>query len=186
MRRVAITVGVAAVLIGAAVAVRPGLAPVTRGVSLATILVGALALVGGVRAVMGRLRGTGNRADLPEIEHRRRYPIPGDELDDRLVVLSGPPTRERDQVLHEVRERVREAAVATLVREGYSQAEARAALGAGTWSDDPRAVALFADPGDTSIQGVLEIARQREPAHRLRIERAIDDLAARHGGDGDG
>lgn len=186
MSRLTVTLGVAAVGTGAAIVLRPGLAAGTAGPSLVVLFVGAIALVEGVRAALQRLRGRRSRAALPEIERPRRYPTPGDEVDAGLRRLSARPSLERDRRLADLRRRVREAAIARLVAEGHSEATARAALAAGTWTDDPQAAALLADAVEVPLNRRLRAAFRREPAHRLRLRRAIDELAARSGGTRDG
>ncbi len=179
MRRLLATLGVAAVVSGAAVAANPGLATGRSSMSLAVVFVGVLALLEGVNAVMDRLGGDRSRAELPTVERRRQLPTPGDDVDVALGRLAGPPSAERDRQLGELRRRLRRLAVDTLVAEGHTEAEARTALAAGTWTDDPHAAALFADATAVPDGPGLVDRLRGESGHRLRVRRAIDRLAER-------
>jgi len=188
MSRLTVPLGVAAVGLGAAVVLRPELAAGTSTMSLLVLFVGLLALTEGARAAVERVRSSRRQAALPGVERPREYATPGDDADAALERLSRRPGRERDEVLARMRERVREAAVATLVAERYTESEADAALAEGTWTDDLHAAALFASPS-VPLGERLRGAFRREPPHRLRLRRAIAVLHERNrrngGGDGD-
>lgn len=189
MNRLAVTVGVAAAVSGIAIVLRPELVGATAGLSLVVVFVGVLALLEGVNAVRDRLGGDRRRAAPPDVERQQRFGTPGDDVDEAIARLGGPPSQARDETYADLRHRTRQVAVATLAAEGYTESEARAALADGSWTDDGQAAALFADP--TAVPDATDL-RDRvmgESTYRLRVRRAIDVIAGRDrrrrgGGDG--
>jgi uncharacterized repeat protein (TIGR01451 family) len=168
--RLLVPVGVLAAAAGTVFVLRPGLAPPVPLATLFVLGVWAVGLVGTGLAVLGRLTDPGPEAGrLPTAGDRPPYPVPGDDLADRTasVGASERDAAERDRI----RERVRDAAAAVLVRcDGLSDAEARARVDAGDWTDDDEAASLFADEGRRD--GV-------ETGFAPRVERATAAVADR-------
>ncbi|MGM0590816.1 MAG: DUF7269 family protein [Halobacteriota archaeon] len=143
-RRLLVASGIVAFGLGVAVLTFPDavFVPLDR---LVVILVGLLALVQAFRAVESRHRTKLRHVDLPDVELPPSAPTPGDRLDDALSQF----TDARRVYYHgsHVREDLSAAVVAVLSRYGsYSEEAARERLDAGTWTDDPYAVAFLRDP----------------------------------------
>lgn len=167
-RRVLVGVGVAAAAAGVALTLRPGL--VSGGFLTSAFVVGVWAVAFGGAAYAGFVRLTASGVDdggLPNASERPDCPVPGDDVGERVAAVgaSDRDAAERDVI----RDRVRRAAVATLVRErGLTPAAARRRLAGSTWTDDPEAARLF--DRDTRHEGV-------ESDFDVRFASAVDALA---------
>jgi len=171
LRRLLVPVGVLAAAVGGAFTLRPGLVPDLPLTTLFVLGVWAVGLAGAGLAVLGRLtdRGSGT-GRLPTAGERPDYPVPGDTLAGRVVAVgaSERDAAERDRL----RDRIRDAAVAVLARSaGLTDADALARVGAGDWTDDAEAAALFSG-GDGRHDHV-------ETGFASRVERAATAVADR-------
>lgn len=144
MRRLLTAVGLLAAALGIAFAVAPGLAAGVGASQVLVTLVGAFALVQGVRALQARRRGELQQLDPPTPEESTAIPVPGDDLDERIARLRS--VRRSASERAEVRNRLTETAVAALMRrENCSRETAVERVTAGTWTDDSRAAAFLGD-----------------------------------------
>lgn len=154
MRRLPAAAGVVAVCAGVAVVLTGVVGPFTLNDAFVT-LVGLLAVVQGLRYANGRRRTEFHAAVTDDPERRWHAPVPGTEFDEVLAGIGGvprPATRDR------VRDRVRAAAVGTLVaREGVTEERAAEMLAAGTWTDDPAAAGFFSDEVGLPLRVYLRV-----------------------------
>lgn len=147
MRPLAV-VGVAAVAVGFVAVANRGVAAALDPSAVVVTLIGALAVVQGVRYANER-RGRDRRiADPGEPERRELATVPGADLDERIARVADA-SRGGYASRRELRERVRTVAVAAVARDrNCSTAAAERAVEAGTWTDDPIAAAFL--DGDAS------------------------------------
>jgi len=168
-RRLILAAGVLAVAVGLALTLAPGLVSFDLATAL-SVVVWLVALGGAAVAVYGRFDAPDAvESALPRAGERPTYGVPGDDLA-ATVATAGAGERDataRDQI----RDRVRETAVATLERfQGASPRAAGTRIDDGTWTDDERAASLFTDDRRSGREGV-------ETDFADRVERAADALA---------
>jgi hypothetical protein len=148
-------VGLAAFLLGALVVVSPstaGLVPVggvveaLGGPWVFAAVFAVLALVPLVTVMVARgLRGI-DESTPPDPEDVYGVPAPGAAFDEFVEGRGSVRERLFGDRHARLRERLRETALATLMRtEGMSRSEARTAIEQGTWTDDPVAAAFLSD-----------------------------------------
>ncbi|WP_049995960.1 DUF7269 family protein [Halococcus sediminicola] len=178
-RWLAVAGGVALVCWGLAVAVAPALADGVETTPALLTAVGLIALAGGGVAVHARFRADGDDPDLPTPETKRATPTPGAGFDEQLAALASGDRMRGARERRAVRDRLDELAVAVLVRKGDGESDAREALAAGTWTDDPYAAAFFAEAraSDVPLEERLRTAFSAEPNGRRRARHAADALA---------
>jgi hypothetical protein len=169
-------VGVAAVAVGFVAVVNRGIAAAIDPSTVVVTLVGALAVVQGVRYANER-RGRDRRIDDPgEPERRARATVPGADLDDRIARMTsssigGYASR------RELRERVRTVAVAAVARDrNCPTAAAERAVTAGDWTDDPTAAAFFADGASYPLRVRLRAAVRGRSRYGYGLRAAIDAI----------
>ncbi|MFC7142418.1 hypothetical protein ACFQMA_21590 [Halosimplex aquaticum] len=165
-----LAVGLAAVVAGVALTLRPGLVSFDFA-TLLTLGIWAVALVGVALAAVQRFDGEDDSTGaLPRAGERPDYAVPGDDL---AAAVGAVGASERDAAERDrIRERLRATAVEALERfEGDSPAEADARLAEGAWTGDPDAAALFADDGDAGIHADVD------PDFDRRAERAAAAIA---------
>lgn len=168
VRRALLVAGLLVAGAGLALAVAPGLAPDLRVPTVAFAALGVLAAVAGAAVTVDRLRPASPTAP-PE---RPAVAVPGEAFDRRLAGLSARD----DDAVAAVREEVRAAAVAALVRHrGHPPAEARALVRSGDWTDDGAAAAFLAEaePEPPRLAWLRTLATG-EPRAARRARRAVD------------
>lgn len=181
LRRLALPTGVVALGLGAVALVEPGLIPLDPD-RFVVSLVGVLALVQALRVARSRYRDTVDEADTPDPERPVATPTPGDELETAATEFLG-----RQRAFHyrtRIEDGLRTAARTVLTRYGpYSDAEARALLETGAWTDDPYAAGFLGDVDAPSpslrsrIRGVLG----DESSFQRSARRTVDEIAAKAG-----
>lgn len=168
-RRILLGLGLAAVVGGIALTLRPGLIQFDFA-ALLTLGIWGVALVGVALAVFERLDGDEESAGaLPRAGERPSYAVPGDDLAQAVgtVGAGAQAAHERDQI----RARLRESAVETLKRfEAIDPDAAASRVEEGSWTDGPDARALFADDDSGVHEGV-------EPDFDHHAERAAAAVA---------
>lgn len=170
--------GVLAVGAGLVVMAAPGLAgPVGAGEGV-LFLFGLLAAIQTVRTAGDYWRRPYVEATLPDVEGVESGSVPGERLDGLLARDGrGARTYRRNVVRY-----VRHVAVEVLAAEtGRSEADVRASLDDGTWTDDPVAAALFTDDIDPSWPDAVRAALGVETAFQRRVRRAVGALERRVG-----
>lgn len=162
----------------------------SRGMLLA---VAALAAIQGYRVARDRRRTALQVAETGDPETEQDLAVPGDDFDDllaRVRRLHSPYGRtignRRDSFVQHrrrIKRRLESAAVATITRKfGCTEAAAREAIEAGTWTEDPYAAAFFTG----RLEGVdwrdrlrLRFAAQSQFERRAtHAAQAIADLSA--------
>ncbi|WP_254537040.1 DUF7269 family protein [Halomarina litorea] len=181
MRRLAV-LGALLALLGLAVAFVPSLLgnPLP---SVLVSLVGAAALLGGVRVGLSRY-ANGSEPVLPTPERRQSASVPGDGFDvdlgraSRHGRVGGATDRDR------LRDDLHATAVEVLVRyDGNSPAEAADRLAAGTWTDDRHAAAFFAaEPVELPLTDRVRFAVTSDSAFRRQATHAVAALDGRVAG----
>lgn len=148
--------GVAVGLVGLGIALSPGVAGTVDLTAIPIQFVGFAAIVIAILGYMARRRAEFPRGDPPSVEEWPELGRPGSDVDAALAEATvanwvGHSRR------RELRERLFETAIEVLrATEGCDRERAIEILGEGTWTDDRRAVALFADePPPTPIEDVV-------------------------------
>lgn len=169
-------VGVAAVAVGFVAVVNRSIAAAIDPSTVVVTLIGALAVVQGVRYANER-RGRDRRAADPgEPERRAPATVPGADLDERIGRMTaashgGYASR------RELRERVRAVAVAAVARDrNCSTAAAERAVEVGTWTDDPTAAAFLASDASYPIGVRLRAGIRGRSRYGYGLRAAIDTI----------
>ena len=151
---------------------------VPLGVGAAVVLAGSLAS----RTVRGV-----DQARPPDPERVPTAAAPGSEFD-RLVGGGWRTAMAAIRRREELHERVREAAIRTLVREtGCTRTEARRRVEAGTWTEDHEAAAFLVEEsngGRPSAAEIVGAAMRLELPLQRRARRAAAAVARLHGSGG--
>jgi len=169
-------VGVAAVAVGFVAVANRGVAAAIDPSTLVVTLIGALAVVQGVRYANER-RGRDRRtADPGEPERRAPATVPGADLDERIArMTAASPGAYASR--RELRERARAVAVAAVARErNCSTAAAERAVDVGTWTDDRTAAAFFAGDASYPIRVRLRAAVRGRSRYGYGLRAAIDAI----------
>lgn len=174
--RLTTVLGVVLGLVGLAAVAVPEL---TTGLPTGDFVVqvlGALLVLGGLREVQRRRRTPGSYAETPDTEQAVELPTPGADFDDRLARFTGRRYRisERERLRDTLAEVTRE----TLQRRlDYTEADAEAAMRAGTWTDDRYAAAAFASKG-MAVSRTEQIRELVNPgsSFRRRTRHVVDEL----------
>lgn len=178
-------VGIAATGMGVAIAISPGLAATVSVPTIPISALGAISLVFAAGVALRRRDATVRGAEPSEVEKVVEHPRPGDSFDTAIRSASGIGI---DAARHrrEGREHLADVAIDVLVlTEGYTEAEADAALAEGTWTDDPVAAACFAaEPPSPGLGGVLSRYVDRRSQYERELVHAIDALDALLSGEG--
>lgn len=148
--------GIAVALLGFSFAVAPSIG---AGIDLSVIpvqFVGFAAVGLAVLGFLARRRREGSRADPPVVETMPDLGRPGADADTALTEakgfgILGHTSREQ------LRDRIYSLAIETIVAtDGCTRDEAAEILREGTWTDEPRAIAMFsAEPPPTPMGDVL-------------------------------
>lgn len=177
LRRLAVAIGLVAAGTGFVFLLAPtyaGYVDVSEGF---VILVGIVALLQGLRVVSRRRGSSVVEFETPDPETRQTLPTPGDGFDDDLAMRRGRHWAARRE---RVSKRLEAAAVdAVTYVEDCSEATAREALDAGTWTDDPVAAAFFADslPQSASLWTKVRETVSLRPRFDRRAKRAARAVA---------
>lgn len=141
LRSLLASVGVALAALGIAFLVVPDAAGALGLPRLGVVLLGAIALVEGIRSLVARRRTGIDGAATGNPEHREATALPGDGFDERVAGLGRTRTRRwRGGQAERLRRRLEAAAVeATATRWRLSTEAARERVVAGEWTDDPAA-----------------------------------------------
>jgi hypothetical protein len=176
-RRLVTLVGLAAVGLGlVSVVLRE-----TFGFSLSytfVTLVGALAIVQGIRAVSQRRQSEYAETETADPERRFQVPTPGDEFDEQVTGAVGWSLRNVSEQ-RDVRNRLHQTAVDTLViHEHCSVAEAEANIEAGTWTDDAVAARFLSDDApDLPLRTRIRELFRRESRFRQQVRHTVAAIA---------
>lgn len=173
-------VGLAAVALGVLMVVEPGVATAIAADYTAVVLIGALALVQGVRVAQARRATELRSAETPDVETVRTVPTPGDGFDDRLAGLRSGPRRAVLRERADLRETLTDAAISAVAdRDHCSREQARERVEDGTWTDDPFAASFLggADAPTPPLSAKLRLVAGSESAHQVRVRRTADAVA---------
>lgn len=150
--------------------------------------VGALVVLVGVGVVTARSLSGFDGATPPEAEEVPAGTPPGDRIDRAVTDDQGARAHLRGDDRTAVRDRLRTAAVETLVRvEGQSRSTARDRVESGAWTDDRIAARFLAESGPGSLGSRLADALpggSRFQRRTVRTVEAVLDLADREPGEG--
>lgn len=180
-RRFTTAAGILALALGALAVVDHGIAALVPLDAALVSPVGVLVLVVGVYAAQQWRSAEVTTAEPPTPETATEYPVPGEEIDELLATIDGNYLRTY-QERRRVTQRVTALAVAVLAdRGGWTETDARDALEAGSWTDDPHAAAYFAGryPEWAPLRFRL---RERAPltrvTHSHQVDRAVEAIRA--------
>lgn len=190
-RRALLALGASAAVAGIAIAVDPSLA---RGLGVRGIVVtslGGLAVLQGLRVMRSRRNTDVETAEPVDAESTPTMPTPGDRFDDAVSSLSGFGRPGHVDARERIRDRLHEAALATIERRyDCTRAEAVALLRAGEWTDDPEMATFFVDAGTAADGGsdvdasVVETdaaaIADRGPGGQSRLSRLRSRLAGEY------
>jgi hypothetical protein len=142
--RPALLAGIAGVGLGVAAILDRGVAGVFDLDYLFVTFLGVVAGTIGIYYLSRRRRTPRERTSFDDPERRYRAAVPGDDLDERIRRLPLAPGIRGTR--RDVRDRLREAAVRSLVTHaGYEREAARNAVESGEWTDDPVAASFLAE-----------------------------------------
>jgi len=196
-------IGAAAVLAGFLVAFDRGVAGVLDFSYVAVTVVGAFAIVQGLRYANAR-RGTERRSlDPGEPERRARAVVPGTDFDEDVDRSTGAGRR-RYKLRNRLRDRVRTAAIAAVARDrDCARSRATDLVESGEWTDDPIAAAFLAPEVSypiahrvrtrllgrscfrTGLDAAMDAIERTDPLNPLDPRRSTPaDAGAARGGDG--
>ncbi len=142
-----IAVGVLLVILAGALMAAPGASPVVPTAPQLLFALGLVVVAVGLRYIFSR--GESSESSPPAVEGPAELPPPGNDIESQLQTLSTNPLRPNakkhwKETQVEVQTQLRSLAVRTLTgRYNLSAAEANRMLDAGTWSENPHAVAFF-------------------------------------------
>jgi len=140
-RRISLAFGGLAVAYGVLLVVAPGLAGASATTRTVVVLIGAAAGVLAFRAFLTRRDTPVEYTDVPEVESKRVFPLPGQEFTDRLHNAS---RSRRSQSRMHVRNDLERSVVTVLTTyRGLDEDAAERAISDGSWTDDPYAEAFF-------------------------------------------
>lgn len=189
MVRPLVAVGVAAVAIGFVAAADRGVAAALDPSAVVVTLIGALGVLQGLRYASARRDRTREAAAPGDPERRRPASVPGTDLDERIERAIGP-ARSKHRARRDVRDRVRELAVATVARDRNVPADAADRLvETGDWTDDATAAAFLAPRSSYPVRVRLRAmvsGRSRYEFGLRAVVDAIDRLDDEGSGDADG
>ena len=150
---------------------------------LLVVPLGALAVLSVLAVLAARARSGVDQATPPDPEQVPTAPHPGSELDRLADDGLGLRARLFSDDGERVRERLRTAAVRTVMRsDGCSREVARGRVDSGDWTDD-RAAAEFLAGGETlSVGERVAAALRGESAFQRGLHRAAAAIAVRPGG----
>jgi len=177
-----VAVGVAAVAVGFVAAVDQGVAAALDPSTTVVTLIGALGVAQGVRYANAR-RGRRRQAASPgDPERRAPAAVPGADLDERIERATGPGLgghRARSQL----RDRVREVAVATVARERNVSVEAAEHLvETGDWTDDSTAAAFLARRSSYPVRVRLRAVVSGRSRYEFGLRAVVDAIDRVEGG----
>jgi hypothetical protein len=142
-------------------------------------LLGVLAGAVGVYHLYRRREAT-RGSTTPAFEHperRFRVPVPGDDADERIRTLSA--RRQRRAAGRTVRDRLREAAIRSLVvHAGYERQTAREAVESGAWTDDPVAASFLGVEGRYPVGLRIRALFGRADLSEVGARRSVEAIAA--------
>ncbi len=175
--RPAIVAGVVAVALGFVAVLDRGIAGLFDLGYLFVTFLGIVAGAIGVYYLSQRRNTPRESTAFGDPEHRYRAAVPGDDLEDRFAAI---PIESRFLNSHRgIRDRIREAAIGALVtHEGYDYASARAAVEAGTWTDDPAAASFLSTDGRYPPRLRLEAFVSRVDVSVLGARRSVEAILA--------
>lgn len=175
MRPLAI-LGAATVVTGFVVVFERGLAGRFDFSYTFVTLVGALAVVQGLRYALGRRKADRVSVDLGDPERRYVVDVPGDDLDARIR-RSGGRTRGAKRARERIRTRLQEVAAAELVAtRDYTPTEADAAIRDGTWTDDAAAAAFLSETLTMPLRESLRARLAGQSPFRFGLSRVVAEL----------
>ncbi|WP_132057064.1 DUF308 domain-containing protein [Halorussus amylolyticus] len=173
-------IGVVAVALGVLMVVQPSLATAISADYAAVLLIGALALVQGVRIAQSRRTSEIRGAETPDVETVETMPTPGAEFDERVARMRSGPRRTTIRERADLRDALLDAAVSAVAHaENCSREDARERIDAGTWTDDVHAAAFLGgdDAPNPPFRSKLRLAFSTESVHQFRLRRAADAVA---------
>ena len=185
MRRLATVVGVVTVAAGLLVVFGGATANFDFNYTFVT-LVGALAVVQGLRYGFERRSTDFEQSTTADPELRAHVPVPGDGHDDDIANAAGWSYRAKNR-RRTVREHLRSVAVETIAtRQNVTEAAARDRLDEGTWTDDPLAAAfLGSSTSRPPLREQLRARLRREPAFSYHARRTVGAIAELQAADAD-
>lgn len=176
-----VAVGVAAVAVGFVAAVDRGVASALDPSTTVVTLVGALGVVQGVRYANARRDRERRAADPGDPERRAPATVPGADLDERVARATGSALRGH-RARRELRDRVRELAVATVARDRNVSTEAAAELvETGEWTDDATAAAFLSLGSSYPVRIRLRAALSGRSRYGFGLRAAVDAIGRLEG-----
>ncbi|OYR45709.1 hypothetical protein [Halorubrum sp. Eb13] len=186
MVRPLVALGVAAVAVGFVAAVDRGVASALDPSETVVTLIGALGVVQGLRYANARRRRRREAAAPGDPERRAPAAVPGADLDDRIERATGP-ARGGHRARRQVRERVRELAVATVARERNVSVEAAERLvETGDWTGDATAAAFLARSSSYPVRVRLRAMVTGRSRYEFGLRAVVDAIRRAEGERGAG
>ncbi|WP_144799619.1 DUF7269 family protein [Halorubrum depositum] len=179
-----VALGVAAVAVGFVAAVDRGVASALDPSTVVVTLIGALGVLQGARYANAR-RNRDRAATSPgDPERRAPATVPGADLDDRVARATGSALGGH-RARREIRDRVREVAVATVARDRNVSVEAAERLvETGEWTDDATAAAFLARPSSYPVRVRLRAAVSGRSRYEFGLRATVDAVGRLEGDNG--
>ncbi|QKY16098.1 hypothetical protein [Halorubrum sp. CBA1229] len=176
MVRPLVAVGVAAVAVGFVAAVDRGVAAALDPSTTVVTLIGALGAVQGLRYANARRNRTREAAAPGDPERRAPASVPGADLDERIERATGPALGGH-RARREVRDRVRELAVAAVARDRNAPTDAAEDLvETGEWTDDATAAAFLAPRSSYPVRVRVRAMVSGRSRYESGLRAAVDAL----------
>lgn len=176
MVRPLVAVGVAAVAVGFVAAVDRGVAAALDPSATVVTLIGALGAVQGLRYANARRNRTREAAAPGDPERRAPASVPGADLDERIERATGPALGGH-RARREVRDRVRELAVAAVARDRNAPTDAAEDLvETGEWTDDATAAAFLAPRSSYPVRVRVRAMVSGRSRYESGLRAAVDAL----------
>jgi len=171
-----VAVGVAAVAVGFVAAVDRGVAAALDPSATVVTLIGALGAVQGLRYANARRNRTREAAAPGDPERRAPASVPGADLDERIERATGPALGGH-RARREVRDRVRELAVAAVARDRNAPTDAAEDLvETGEWTDDATAAAFLAPRSSYPVRVRVRAMVSGRSRYESGLRAAVDAL----------
>lgn len=149
---------------------------------LLVVPLGALAVLSVLAVLAARARSGVDQATPPDPEQVPTAPHPGNELDRLADDGLGLRARLFSDDDERVRERLRTAAIRTVMRsDGCSREEARERVDSGDWTDDSAAAEFLAGGESLSLGERVAAALRGESAFQRGLHRTAAAIAVRPG-----
>jgi hypothetical protein len=171
-----VALGVAAVAVGFVAVIDRGVAAALDPSTTVVTLIGALGVAQGLRYANARRNRRRQAADPGDPERRAPASVPGADLDERIERATGP-ARGGHRTRRQIRDRVRELAVAAVVRgRNVSVETADRLVETGDWTADATAAAFLARRSSYPVRVRIRAVVSGRSRYEFGLRAAVDAI----------